>query len=929
MKDSDYVSSSIPLSMNNCTKKHSSQINKIKSNSNPHVQKLSSSIKNSKIPTNDPTNLNYIQTIPFKTLDKGKSCYSCEICTKKRIKCEGTRPICIPCQKFDRLCNYKESSLSEIDKDIESINKRLENIKKALERIGESTNINQKINDFNSKGALSKDKDAGIVLFDYLENSSSGNCPTDPCLDAFSSIKSKISGYNSVLEYGYLDLEDDLLHSVFENFFTKSFFSFLLSKNHALYIKKDYSVPNYMKYAFLSFSVKLADQLHLFKDHLYMCGSVYAKKSLDHILSTIHEISIEKVISLLILSVHYTGIAKINTATFLLNLATKYSISLGMHKIDCSRLKTKKTRLQWFKTEFKRRIWWLVYILNISNNLNLGSPSWIHNGFIAVDLPSHDSYFFNFDPDDPDSNLEFTPRNNVDNRENTDTCWLVIKVYIELGIVTNFINRKRLNGYKKSKENLAMFENLNKRIDTFEIIYKNHFKGLALDVDNLIPVEKLGKKDMSNKFFEFFCCGLIFRLARTILNNSQLVIYSLDPIQLSLTKRAKMICIETTIEIYKILKWSNESLYISHYYQDVFYSAATIGSILFNCSKIYDHPKYRILKNYYKDLFINFEDYIKYFFIANDFENAVKHKHGIYLKSIQSNNKLKLHFPELKIIELTPLDTNLWFISPVTSSWIYLCCSINSKSPIYKYIFMENWFGSEILKTRSPEFFNKDASTNILDPQININLNKVTAKNKEFKLNLTDLVNVVKDICDNNQNQSYNSKTKNRFSKTILDQDKITHDKNSNEIKDCLKRKRIPTVIKLEIDDMEINKKLKHVNASDLNQLSTKDLRQKRQSTSDDCDTRYLNPADTRNSLSISSNANKGYIRNPSTREQNNHEYNSYNHESSNIIKPDPKDIEDSSTNSSDEFAILQVPNTMCTSKKHESKAALRNILNF
>ncbi|OMJ18855.1 hypothetical protein AYI69_g6855 [Smittium culicis] len=901
----------------------------MKTNSNTHFQKLPSPLKNSKLPTNDPNNLDYIQTNPFKTLDKGKSCYSCEICTKKRIKCEGTRPICIPCQKFDRLCNYKESSLSEIDKDIESINKRLENIKTALERIGETTNINQKINKLNSQGALSKDKDAGIVLFDYLENSASGNGHNDPCLDAFSSIKSKTSGYNSLLEYGYLDIEDDLLHSVFENFFTKSFFSFLLSKNHALYSKNDNSVPNYMKYAFLSFSVKLADQLHLFKDHLYMCGSVYAKKSLDYILSTIHEISIEKVISLLILSVHYTGIAKINTATFLLNLATKYSISLGMHKIDCSRLKTKKTRLEWFKTEFKRRIWWLVYILNISNNLNLGSSSWIHNEFIAVDLPSQDSYFFNFNPDDPDSNLEFTPRNNINNRENSDNCWLVVKVYIELGIVTNFINRKRLNRGKKSKDNLVMFENLNKRIDAFEILYKNHFKGVILDVDNLLPVEKLGKKDMSNKFFEFFCCGLIFRLARTILNNSQLVIYSLDPLQLLLTKRAKIICIETTIEIYKILKWSNQSLYISHYYQDVFYSATTIGSILFNCSKIYDHPKYRILKTYFKDLFVNFEDYIKYFFIANDFENAVKHKQGIYLKSIQSNNKLKLHFPELKIIELTPLDTNLWFISPVTSSWIYLCCSINSKSPIYKYIFMENWFGSEILKTRSPEYSNIKAPTNISGLHKNNNLNKVTAKNQKFNFNLADLVSVVKDICDNNQNQSYNSKNKNKFSKTGLDQDKITHDKNCNEIKNRLKRKHIPSKIKLEIDDQEISKKLKSINTSDLNQISTKDFNQKHHSTYDSNHTRYFNPDETRNTLNLSINANKGYIRNTNTKEYNNLYHNSYNHESKNMYKPDHKDIEDSSTNSSIGFIRLKEPNNMCTSRKHESKAALRNILNF
>ncbi|OMJ26371.1 hypothetical protein AYI69_g4005 [Smittium culicis] len=137
--------------------------------------------------------------------------------------------------------------------------------------------------------------------------------------DSISDLESLLLSPISILELGFLEIQDDLLILSAEKFFSKSVFSFSLSKDLFMTRLKNKTIPDYMKYALLSYGVKLLDGHVFFKDDLYLLGSSYAQKSLNLINASLNDISVDKIFSIALISLHFIGLSKINLFEYLIS----------------------------------------------------------------------------------------------------------------------------------------------------------------------------------------------------------------------------------------------------------------------------------------------------------------------------------------------------------------------------------------------------------------------------------------------------------------------------------------------------------------------------------------------------------------------------------------------------------------------------------
>ncbi|OLY85507.1 hypothetical protein AYI68_g302 [Smittium mucronatum] len=617
----------------------------------------------------------------FRVSSNGSTLYSCDFCREKKVKCDGTRPKCGICASSDRFCQYKEVPVFTKEKlGDDPLEKRLLKINTAL----------NKIKDFSkyappSKRILAVDSIQGLnnvngdlksVLNDSsFISASSGTCCTETLSNNPDSLLE-----NSVIEIGFLGINDELCLKVMERFFVKSIYSLTLSKGIFIERFKNGDIPNYMKYSLLSFGAKLLDEYTIFKGYLYMCGSSYADKAFEILTSQSQKVS----------------------------LSIRYCIFLGIHKIDGRRRISYKSLDEWREVEYKRRVFWLTYYLNVTMALNLGNPDYIQLEDISVNLPSNDQLYKsskNYDAISEQEELDLLNSNlNAKSRVSSDEFWILVKIIIILNIVSSFVNRKRTRLYSNYDIHFVKSDRINKTLNFFESAFKEHYKcsGFCDIVSDKIDI--MDKNQIAEKYFVPLSCGIFFNMARIILNKFEIVHYSLSSSNLLRAKRSKIMCIDCSIQISDLLMWSYNKLIVSHINALILRSANTSVIVLNNVLNLKDHPKHDIILRSFRNLTFLFKKYSLILKVSSEYVRSIRNNNEIHRKSISSNSKYLKLFPELEISRITDTDTNLWFLKPVSTEMVFSCCSIHINCPMYKYPFIKNWFNSEVMYTRSSEY---------------------------------------------------------------------------------------------------------------------------------------------------------------------------------------------------------------------------------
>ncbi|OMJ22779.1 Oleate-activated transcription factor 1 [Smittium culicis] len=378
---------------------------------------------------------------PFKAIKKGKSFFSCQVCRKKKVKCDSVRPRCGTCITYDRKCNYEENETNE------KLSKEVENSELSL---------------FLSKFALG---------------------------------------------FGYIDVGDDIIIKIVKKLPPGSILSIALSRDYIISRLKNKTLPEHMKLSILAIGSKIFDSHSLFNNHLYMCGSTYAEKAYQILIDEMDKPSLDKIFSALTLVIHYGAISKISRTIFLIGLATKYAYMLRLNKMDASKYKTVNCNQDWIFQEYKRRIWWYLYVRNVIVDLSYGTANKISPKDMAVNLPSNDYYFNNYNSDPYLKNYKLNFNSNDSKggeRDERDEQYILIQAYIELGMASDFVNRSRIRLSNLPNEYRSQLLHAKKRILDFEDFLRAHYSYLDIDKDTLLPNCSPSDAFKNNKFTIFF-----------------------------------------------------------------------------------------------------------------------------------------------------------------------------------------------------------------------------------------------------------------------------------------------------------------------------------------------------------------------------------------------------------------------------------------
>ncbi|OMJ21267.1 hypothetical protein AYI70_g3579 [Smittium culicis] len=437
----------------------------------------------------------------FKMVRHRRTYHSCKFCRLKKIKCNGGRPVCNNCELSDRFCSYEEMDKDNDSIDYDKIVKKLKLINRPLKRILSSKKIDInpdciKFDDFSPKNVLN----SLLSISNEIGSLSTQNYIVSPQKNTISDQKNQFQSIvsNLALELGYLDVDDALLVHLIDKVFVKSIFSLALSKAGIISRINSKSLPEFMKYSLLSYLVKFTENHIIFKKHLYVLGSSYAEKALSLINASPKNITVDKILSLVLLSCHHVALSKTDHALALLNLATKYSFILKLNVMDLKKKRSSLIVESWIEKEYSRRVWWLVYSMNICHSYNFGAINPIQNNNIFVNLPSNDEQYQNFNGNVLENNVpESSCQSNFDRNSYGDFNFL-IKAYIELGAVGSFINMNASRSTSKGFDYLKKFEVCKNRLEKYEEIYKANFDEVKIR-NELHSQEDQSKEYLSEK----------------------------------------------------------------------------------------------------------------------------------------------------------------------------------------------------------------------------------------------------------------------------------------------------------------------------------------------------------------------------------------------------------------------------------------------
>ncbi|OMJ21282.1 hypothetical protein AYI70_g3569 [Smittium culicis] len=270
----------------------------------------------------DPANFDFKQ---YRIMKIGNFFFSCSICRDKKIRCDGVRPICGNCSRYDKFCNYEENySNHDLLKDFDKVGNKLYNISNVIEKIKSPiTDFEQKVNEF--RPYPHKNEVENSKNFQKLQIETPIKYSVDTFIQSSGKVKkAKCTIISKTrLETEFADTEDSVISSLIDKIFCKNIFSYILCKKDILLRLKSNSLPSYMKLSILSFGAKHFNIPNIFQNHIYMRGSAYAKKALLEILSDQNKVNLDKIFSLILISTHYSGVCKTHQSNSLLTTSIK------------------------------------------------------------------------------------------------------------------------------------------------------------------------------------------------------------------------------------------------------------------------------------------------------------------------------------------------------------------------------------------------------------------------------------------------------------------------------------------------------------------------------------------------------------------------------------------------------------------------------
>ncbi|PVV01004.1 hypothetical protein BB560_004595 [Smittium megazygosporum] len=657
----------------------------------------------------------------------GNIFFSCAVCRRRKKKCDGQRPTCSSCIRYNLTCNYTTSYSDGVSqKDLELINGKIEKINTAIDYLEYNLTFPTPSSRlFSSELVLSSPptKIQNFINVTIPQLIADENLTSNFSQQAISSLKNVSSKLDtlstlssaSFIEIGYHKVDKAYLLKILKYMINSSSeFSTIFRYN---FIKNKLLSGNISKIfiaALLAYASKFVEDSAVFKSSLIFSGSYYAKIAVDLLCQDVEDISVFRCLASLFIAGYQFFLGNLAQSFNFIEMAVKDSNILGLNKLDFVDQNYRENTPEWEELEFKRRAWWAIYAGTVYFGLASNRPAIIDDDYICVKLPRNDTYY-------RDGSTEVSIASFYNqlalknlNQPISDCVWTYIRIIRAINRVSNFVNRRHLKRNSNPIKNAKTIDLLDSCISKIKHDYTLSFGDMpwnTLGKDSTIE-SPLNYNEIC-RYSLLLNCSFLFEFARLLLYRSELVHYSLDSESMQRAKKAKAICIQSALEFTNLLEWVLQNFSLDYIITIKSYLSFNVGIILCNVIHLTDHPQHQQIKDAYETILKTIKHFMKNRMVPVKYEKALQFICSIIKKTRAANEPYFHEFKELELAALTPMDLNPWAVPTGSSLSTEPCCCFNHNFPIIKRTLLSFWMKSPgILNSR---FMNSNISHNTVN----------------------------------------------------------------------------------------------------------------------------------------------------------------------------------------------------------------------
>ncbi|PVU94603.1 hypothetical protein BB560_005924 [Smittium megazygosporum] len=645
----------------------------------------------------------------------GNILFSCTVCRRKKKKCNGQRPNCSSCIKHNVACNYTVSYSDSINqKDIDLINDKIERINVAIDYLEHILSPSSHAFESLSSELIISNPPVTIQKFinrtipELLSKKSLNSRLSNQTISILKNISSNLNilsslSSSSFIELGYHKIDKFYLLKMMENVGNSSsalsfVFRFSFIRNQIL----SGTISKAFVAGFLAYTSKFIEDSAVFKSNSSFSGSYYIKMVFDLLCQDMENTSVFTCLASAFVGVYHFFIGNFSQALNFLELAIKDSRVLGLSKLDFSETNYKENTPEWEELEFKRRVWWVIYVCIVYCGLGSNRNITIDDDYICVKLPKNDIYYRDGTTDTPIDSFYQNLALKSPGQPIADCACFYIRAIRVINQISNFINRRHLKRNSDSVQSLETINFLDSCISKIKSEYISSLGKMPQDVlEDDTSIESPLDYDEICKYPLSINCYFIFKFARLLLYRSEIVHYSLDKESMIRVRKAKAICINSALQFTNQIDWILLHLSTEYFIENLPYLSFNVGMVLCNALELTDHPLHKKIQSGYETVRKIIKYYMKYRPVVCKYDKALNFIQDSIQKVKTTNEPYLKQFKELELAALTPMDLNPWVVPTGSSLSTEPCCHFNHNFPILKHTLLPYWANyPALLKSR-------------------------------------------------------------------------------------------------------------------------------------------------------------------------------------------------------------------------------------
>ncbi|CDH56248.1 zinc finger transcription factor 1 [Lichtheimia corymbifera JMRC:FSU:9682] len=322
---------------------------------------------------------------------------ACDSCRRKKVKCDGTRPVCGTCNKMGRTCTYNPVVQKRGPRQgyIEIIEKRLDKMERLLSQHHQQQQHSTDHHHHHPQSPMSDKSSLQHTNHDRSTSSGSfpspslGTTPNAAAIMPLSSPSSNIQPPQSILQESILPPSDvvDHLVKVFFNCITN--YVGIFNEESLLRDIRERRCSDFLILSILAVAARYSDRSDICEDPPWHSGEKYACKARSILFSSIDIPSLSNVQALILLTMHEYSCARGPRSWMYSGMAVRMALELGLNKDIDLKEDGKRTMSvdRWIEIEVQRRVFWAVFTLDKLLSASTGRPSILQEDDCETLLP--------------------------------------------------------------------------------------------------------------------------------------------------------------------------------------------------------------------------------------------------------------------------------------------------------------------------------------------------------------------------------------------------------------------------------------------------------------------------------------------------------------------------------------------------------------